>query len=177
MKADLILIAEDNEDHVFFLRRALNKGAVLNPVFVVKDGDEAIAYLAGAGKYADRYEYPLPALLLLDLKMPGRDGFEVLEWIRQQPGLRRLRVVVLTTSDNPNDVNRAYELGANSFIVKPLENHQFFGVTEAIKGYWLWMSSTPDLRPPEVTPLPGDDERRFLLSEDPSEAPKNPVSL
>src|SRR5690349_327990 len=90
MKPDLILIAEDDEDHVFLLKRALQKGAVLNPVFVVSDGQEAIEYLKGEGKYADRYEYPLPSLLLLDLKMPQKDGFEVLEWIRQQPGLRRL---------------------------------------------------------------------------------------
>ena len=145
MKPDLILIAEDDEDHVFLLKRALQKGAVLNPVFVVSDGQEAIEYLKGEGKYADRYEYPLPSLLLLDLKMPQKDGFEVLEWIRQQPGLRRLRVVVLTTSDEPKDIDRAYDLGANSFMVKPLEKEQFFGLTEAIKGYWLWMSAAPHL--------------------------------
>ncbi len=145
MKADLILIAEDNEDHVILLKRALQKGAVLNPVFVVSDGEEAIAYLKGEGKFADRYEYPLPSLLLLDLKMPNKNGFEVLQWIRQQPGLRRLRVVVLTTSDDPSDIDRAYEMGANSFMVKPLEKEQFFGLTEAIKGYWLWMSATPQL--------------------------------
>jgi len=147
MKLDLILIAEDNEDHVFLLRRALKKGAVLNPIFVVGDGEETIAYLKGEEKFSDRYEYPLPGLLLLDLKMPKKDGFEVLEWIRQQPGLRRLRVVVLTTSDNPADIDRAYELGANSFMVKPLGKQQFFEVTEAIKGYWLWMSAAPQLHP------------------------------
>jgi CheY-like chemotaxis protein len=145
MKPDLILIAEDDEDHVFLLKRALQKGAVLNPIFVVHDGSEAINYLKGEGKYADRYEYPLPSLLLLDLKMPEKNGFEVLEWIRQQPGLRRLRVVVLTTSDEPSDIDRAYDLGANSFMVKPLQKEQFFGLTEAIKGYWLWMSATPHL--------------------------------
>lgn len=148
MKPDIILIAEDNQDHVFLLKRALRKGAVLNPVFVVGDGEEAIAYLKGEGKYADRYEFPLPALLLLDLKMPRKNGFEVLEWIRQQPGLKRLRVVVLTTSDAPEDINRAYDLGANSFMIKPLEKEQFFGLTEAIKGYWLWMSAAPALQPP-----------------------------
>ena len=146
MKADLILIAEDNEDHVLLLRRALQKGALLNPVFVVNDGDETISYLKGEGKYADRYEYPLPTLLLLDLKMPRKDGFEVLEWIREQPGLRRLRVVVLTTSDAPADVDRAYELGANAFMIKPLDRHQFLELTDAIKGYWLWMSAAPDLQ-------------------------------
>jgi CheY-like chemotaxis protein len=150
MKADLILIAEDNEDHVLLLRRALQKGAVLNPVFVVNDGEETIAYLSGEGKYADRYEYPLPALLLLDLKMPKKNGFEVLEWIRGQPGLKRLRVVVLTTSDSPDDIDRAYEMGANAFMVKPLEKRQFLDLTDAIKGYWLWMSAAPDLHAPQA---------------------------
>lgn len=152
MKPDLILIAEDNEDHAFLLRRALKKGAVLNPVFVVTDGEEAIAYLKGEGKFCDRYEYPLPGLLLLDLKMPKKDGFEVLQWIRQQPGLRRLRIVVLTTSDNPDDIDRAYDLGANSFMVKPLEKQQFLEVTTAIKGYWLWMSAAPQLQ--QASPEP-----------------------
>ena len=140
------MIAEDNEDHVLLLRRALQKGALLNPIFVVSDGEEAIAYLKGEGKYADRYEYPLPSLLLLDLKMPRKNGFEVLEWIRHQPGLRRLRVVVLTTSDAPQDIDRAYELGANAFMVKPLDKRHFSELTDAIKGYWLWMSAAPDLQ-------------------------------
>ena len=91
------------------------------PIFVVNDGEETSAYLDGQGKFANRYEYPLPELLLLDLKMPGKNGFEVLEWIRQQPGLKRLRIVVLTTWDSPQDVNRAYELGANAFMVKPFD--------------------------------------------------------
>jgi len=89
-------------------------------------------------------------LLLLDLKMPKKNGFEVLEWIRQQPGLRRLRVVVLTTSDAPEDIDRAYELGANAFMVKPLEKRQFLDLTDAIKGYWLWMSAAPDLHAPQT---------------------------
>ena len=154
MRPDLILIAEDNEDHAFLLRRALKKGAVLNPVFIVRDGEEAVAYLKGEGKFADRYEYPLPGLLLLDLKMPKMDGFEVLQWIRAQPFLKRLRVVVLTTSESPQDINRAYELGANSFMVKPLEKHQFLEVTEAIKGYWLWMSAAPQLQEAPVPSIP-----------------------
>lgn len=152
MKPDLILIAEDNDDHVLLLRRALKKGAILNPLFIVTDGEEVISYLKGEGKFADRYEYPLPGLLLLDLKMPKKNGFEVLEWIRQQPFLKRLRVVVLTTSDNPQDIDRAYELGANSFIVKPLEQQQFLEVTEAIKGYWLWMSAAPQLHETHAQP-------------------------
>ena len=154
MKPDMILIAEDNDDHVVLLRRALKKGAILNPIFVVNDGEEVVAYLKGEGRFADRYEYPLPGLLLLDLKMPKKNGFEVLQWIRQQPFLKRLRVVVLTTSDNPSDIDRAYELGANSFIVKPLEQQQFLEVTEAIKGYWLWMSAAPQLQENYAHPAP-----------------------
>src|ERR1043166_4419196 len=112
----VILLVEDREEDVILLRRAFTKANFLNPIQVVSDGDEAIAYLQGAGKYADRSEYPLPKLVLLDLKMPRKDGFEVLQWIRQQPGLSAIRVVVLTASDTVRDVNRAYQLGANSFL-------------------------------------------------------------
>jgi CheY-like chemotaxis protein len=87
-------------------------------------------------------------LLLLDLKMPNKDGFEVLEWIRKQPGLQPLRVVVLTTSEEQRDINRAYQLGANSFLVKPINLEDFFRLTEAVKGYWLWVSETPETKRP-----------------------------
>src|ERR1051325_11431606 len=90
----VILLAEDREDDVLLIRRAFKKAHLLNPLHVVHDGEEAIAYLKGEGQYANRAEYPLPALLLLDLKMPRRDGFDVLTWIRQEPGLSALRVVV-----------------------------------------------------------------------------------
>src|SRR5437879_1980484 len=94
----LILLVEDKEDDIFLIRRAFEKGGILNPLHVVRDGDEAIEYLAGEGKYNNRAEYPLPQLMLLDLKMPGTDGFEVLHWVRQQPGLSSLVIVVLTSS-------------------------------------------------------------------------------
>src|SRR3989442_654748 len=109
----VFLLAEDREDDIILIRRAFHKAHLLNPVQVVRDGEETIAYLKGEGRYANRAEYPLPALLLLDLKMPRKDGFEVLRWIRQEPGLRSLRVVVLTSSDRLQDVNLAYQLGAN----------------------------------------------------------------
>ena len=110
---ELILLAEDREDEVLLTRRAFREANVLNPMQVVPDGEEAIAYLEGKGKYANREEYPLPGLLLLDLKMPRKDGFEGLERIRHQPDLKAWRVVVLTASDHIADVNRAYQLGAN----------------------------------------------------------------
>src|SRR5437868_2030655 len=93
----LILLVEDKEDDIVLIRRALAKAGVVNPLQVVRDGDEAIEYLAGERKYRNREEYPLPQLVLLDLKLPGMDGFEVLRWIRGQPGLSSLRVVVLTS--------------------------------------------------------------------------------
>jgi CheY-like chemotaxis protein len=142
-ESGLILVAEDNEVDVIGLRRAFDKAKLANPLYVVPDGAEAIDYLSGEGKYADRAQYPLPDLLLLDLKMPNKNGLEVLEWIRHQPTLSSLRVVVLTASDQARDVNRAYQLGANSFVVKPVNFEQFNLVVQALKGYWT--SKAPEL--------------------------------
>lgn len=143
INCETILLAEDNDDHVILIKRAFAHARLLNPVQVVPDGAEAIAYLNGDTKYSDRKEYPLPALLLLDLKMPNKDGFAVLEWIREQPDLRnRLRVVVLTTSDRVSDLNRAYQLGAHSFLTKPLDLRDFIQIGPAIKGLWIWSSDS-----------------------------------
>jgi CheY-like chemotaxis protein len=144
----LILLVEDSETDVLLTRRAFSKANLLNPLQVVSDGEEAIAYLKGEGKYANRAEYPLPELMLLDLKLPNRNGFEVLRWIRQQPEFRALRVVVLTSSDQIRDVNQAYQLGANSFLVKPVDFEHFVQVSQAVKGYWLWMSRAPEVSRP-----------------------------
>jgi len=141
----VILIAEDNDNDIVLLLRAFQKGNLSNPVQVVRDGEEAIAYLQGDGRYQNREEYPLPSLLLLDLKLPRKDGFEVLEWIRRQPGLKALRVVVLTLSEEIRDVNRAYQLGANSFLVKPIDFLDSVALVEAIKSYWLGLSRTPEV--------------------------------
>lgn len=143
---DVILLAEDNEDHALLTRRAFKQAGLINPLFVVEDGEQAIAYLKGEGKFSNRSEYPLPTLLLLDLKMPHKNGFEVLDWLRRQPTLAALRVVVLTTSDQIHDVNRAYQLGANSFLTKPVDFRDFVQLSSAIKGYWLWLSRAPDVQ-------------------------------
>jgi CheY-like chemotaxis protein len=140
----LILLVEDREDDIVLVKRAFAKANVLNPVHVVRDGAQDIAYLKGEGKYSNRAEYPLPELLLLDLKMPGIDGFEVLKWLRQQSGLQTLRVVVLTSSDQLRDVNAAYQMGANSFLVKPIDFERFVEMSQAISGYWLWLSKAPE---------------------------------
>jgi len=145
----VILLAEDREDDILLVERAFAKGEVTNPLFVVRDGDEAISYLSGIGKYGNRAEYPLPDLLLLDLKMPRVDGFEVLRWVRQQPGFSSLRVVVLTASDQIRDVNTAYRLGANSFMVKPTDFENVVEMAKTLRNYWLQMSKAPDVsRPP-----------------------------
>ncbi len=142
---DIILLAEDDENHVHLIQRAFKQAGLLNPLYIVEDGEQAIAYLKGEGKYANRDEYPIPCLLLLDLKMPNKNGFEVLEWLRGQPGLSSLRVVVLTTSERIHDVNRAYQLGANSFLTKPVDFRDFVQLSSAVKGYWLWLSRAPEV--------------------------------
>ena len=147
---DTILVAEDNDDHIVFIKRAFKQAGFLNPVQVVGDGAKAISYLNGDGKYADRTNYPLPGLLLLDLKMPNKNGFEVMEWIRAQASLRYLKIVVLTTTDRVFDVQRAYELGASSFLVKPLDFHDFVQLGPTLKGFWIW-TRDPNVRHPKPT--------------------------
>src|SRR5918992_3195481 len=141
----VILVAEDKPSDVFLLKRAFDRTGIETPIQVVSDGEQAIAYLKGAGKFANRAEYPLPDLFLLDLKMPRSDGFDVLEWLRQQHTLASLRTVVLTTSDRIWDVNRAYELGANSFLVKPLDSAEFSDMIHAVYRYWLTLDKRPNL--------------------------------
>src|SRR6185503_2037849 len=111
-----VLIAEDGENDVQLLRRSFHQAGINVSFQVVGDGEECIAYLSGTGKFSNREEFPLPDLLLLDLKMPRVNGFEVLRWIRSKPSLSSLRVIVLTSSERIKDVNEAYALGANSFL-------------------------------------------------------------
>jgi CheY-like chemotaxis protein len=114
-----VLLAEDNEDDLFLTKRVLTKAGVA-PVFHVADGKEAMDYLAGLGTYSDRVRYPLPDVVLLDLKMPVYTGHEVLEWLREQPGLEDLKVYVLTSSDEERDRERARKAGVHGYLVKPL---------------------------------------------------------
>jgi CheY-like chemotaxis protein len=132
-----LLLVEDNEHDVFLMRRALSQAEIPNPVHVVGDGEEAIDYLAGNGDFNDRARYPFPALVLLDLKLPFRSGHDVLEWIRDEAELNELVVVILTSSDEPEDVNRAYKLGANSYLVKPASLSQLRDLAKSFKWYWL----------------------------------------
>jgi CheY-like chemotaxis protein len=132
-----ILIVDDNEDDVFALRRALKKASIANPQHVVTNGQSALDYLSGAGPYADRNQFPLPFLAFLDLKTPLRDGFEVLAWIRQQPELSEIAVVILTGSVEEKDHKRADTLGAHSFLLKPPTQLDLQTLMRSTPGKWL----------------------------------------
>jgi CheY-like chemotaxis protein len=145
----VILVAEDDEDYVILIRQVFAKAHIPNPIQVVWNGEEAISYLKGEGKYSNRDEYPLPDIFLLDLKMPRINGFEVLKWVRAQPNLSALRILVLTSSDRIRDVNEAYQLGANSFLVKPFDFEDFTSLSRLIADFWFKASRTPEtFRPP-----------------------------
>ncbi|MBD2414316.1 two-component system response regulator [Nostoc calcicola FACHB-389] len=138
-----ILLAEDDSDQVLLIRRALRKANLMQPLQVVSNGEAAISYLCGEGEYADRERYPLPILVLLDLKMPRKSGFEVLEWLKQQTELRRLPVVVLTTSKQRTDVHKAYDLGVNSYLVKPVAFSDLTAMIKLLDAYWLNLNQQP----------------------------------
>jgi CheY-like chemotaxis protein len=160
----VFLLVEDSENDAILIRRAFQKGNIINPLQVVTNGDQAIAYLKGEGAFANRAEYPLPELVLLDLKLPGIDGFQVLRWIRQQSELKALRVVVLTSSDRIQDVNLAYQLGANSFLVKPVDFERFVEISQALKGYWLWLSKAPEVSRPPLGVIEAEQAKRSPVS-------------
>ena len=134
-------MVEDNEDDVFFMKRALSGAGVVNPLQVVEDGQEAIDYLSGIGKFEDRIAHPLPVVVFLDLKLPVRMGIEVLAWIKNHPQLANLVVVVLTSSNEPSDLKQAYSLGANSYVVKPPTAAQLLDLAKSFKWYWLEFNS------------------------------------
>lgn len=115
----MILLVEDSEDDVFIMRHALKQAQITSRVEVVTDGQMALDYLAGQGRFGDRNAYPLPNIVFLDLKLPYLTGFEILSWIRTQPGLTGMTVVVLTSSGEDRDKTKAYSLGARSYLVKP----------------------------------------------------------
>ena len=132
-----ILVAEDDPTDAFFLQRAFNRAGVPVILHFVRDGQEVISYVRGIGMYADRTAFPVPQLLLLDLNMPRMDGFRVLEWIREQPGFNQMQIVIFSSSDEPKDVNRAHDLGANWYLVKPHSMDELMGLVGRFKKYWI----------------------------------------
>ncbi len=132
-----ILIVEDEADDAEMIGRAFQKAGVLNPRVTLDNGDDAAAYMDGAADYADRQRYPLPGLVLLDLKLPRRSGFEVLEFMRGHSEVKHIPVVVLTSSDNPEDIKRAYATGANSYLVKPVTQDALLTMVKALDAFWI----------------------------------------
>jgi CheY-like chemotaxis protein len=140
-----ILLVEDERNDVFLLQYAFEAAGIRNPLQMVEDGQQAIDYLGRAGKYANRAEYPMPCLILLDLKLPMKSGHDVLRWIQQQPALQLLVVIVLSSSRNRNDVDEAYQLGARSYLVKPLTMNARLELARTIKHYWLQVNVLPKI--------------------------------
>lgn len=140
-----ILLVEDDPNDILLTQRAFYKANVKNPVQVLKDGEDVLLYLSGKQMYADRDRYPLPMLMLLDLKLPRKSGFEVLIWLRQQPELKLLPVVVLTSSSENSDIQQAYDLGANSYLVKPVGFDALLEMIKQINLYWLGLNKKPIL--------------------------------
>ena len=155
----LVLIAEDVQNDVELLQRSFGQAGISVVTEVVRDGEECIDYLAGRGKFANRDEYPLPDIMLLDLKMPRMDGFEALREIRRRSELKALRIIVLTSSEEVYDVNKAYDLGANSFLVKPLEFENYTAMMRTLSSFWLHQNKNPALERTAKNPKGGNAEK------------------
>jgi DNA-binding response OmpR family regulator len=130
-----LLVVEDEDNDVFFLERTIRKAGVNNPVQVVRNGQQAMDYLAGNGAFADRERFPLPCLVFLDLHLPGKSGLEVLTWIRKQAELEAVIVVLLTASKEEAAISTAYEIGANSYLVKPATTDSLIVLLKALDLY------------------------------------------
>jgi CheY-like chemotaxis protein len=141
-----VLLVEDDLNDIFIVKRAFRTARIPNPLQVVTDGEEAISYLRGDGKYADREAYPLPRLIVMDIKMPRRSGFEVIEWVKGKARpLRRIPIIIVSSSDSPADINRAYELGANAYMIKPMDYRAVEHLFESITHYWGLECAKPEL--------------------------------
>lgn len=141
-----ILLVEDDSNDVLLVRRAFRKANIKVLINIVSDGEEAITYLTHQPPYDDPAKYPLPSLVLLDLKLPRITGLELLEWCRQQPQFKRLLVVVLTSSQENPDINKAYDLGANSYLIKPVQFDDLITLMKNVHTYWLQLNTTPSIK-------------------------------
>lgn len=138
-----ILLVEDNEDHAEITMFTLQENSVVNPITWVKDGAEALDYLYNRGVYTDPVQYPVPGLILLDIKLPKVDGLEVLKQIKSDPMLRRIPVVMLTTSNREEEVFRSYDLGVNSYVTKPIQFSELSEKLKHICAFWMLTNTPP----------------------------------
>ena len=152
-EAVVILLVEDDENYALTMCAALERVPIPNVVRVVRDGAEAVAYLEGQGQYADRAGHPLPALVVLDLNLPGMDGLEVLRRIRRQPRFKDLRMVMLTSSHNARDSSAAYKLGVHSYLTKPTDFNEAVAMMARLLTPFVPIASQP-----ELPPTPPDSE-------------------
>jgi CheY-like chemotaxis protein len=141
-----VLLVEDDVSDFRLIQRAFAKIKAGVPMIRLTQGDEAVSYLAGDAPYENRSLHPIPSVILLDIKLPRRSGFEVLEWIRtQESALKRLPIIMLTSSNHEVDVNKAYELGVNSYLVKPSNNSELEQLVSKFQNYWLKLNEGPHL--------------------------------
>ncbi|UYP47137.1 putative methanogenesis regulatory protein FilR2 [Candidatus Lokiarchaeum ossiferum] len=145
MSSKIILLVEDNPDDILLTKRALSKNSILNEVVVANDGVQALDYLFGRGKWEGRDTSLKPEVVLLDLKMPKMGGLEVLKEIRENKLTKRLPVIILTTSKEESDVAKGYDLGANSYICKPVDFNQFHEAIKQLGLYWLVLNQSPNI--------------------------------
>jgi CheY-like chemotaxis protein len=138
-----VLLVEDTDTDILLMRHVWCNAGVPNPLFAVEDGQSAIDYLAGLGRFADRLAHPLPCLVLLDLKIPYFSGHEVLQWIRQRATLNTLPVIILTSSSSDEDISRAYRLGANAYLEKPMGMTRLKELVTHLCGFWLNFNRFP----------------------------------
>ncbi|HZR18927.1 MAG TPA: response regulator [Verrucomicrobiae bacterium] len=164
MTTNTILLVEDDENDAFFLERAMHKIGMANPVQNARDGQEAIDYLKGTGKFGRRAEFPLPGLILLDLKLPLVMGLDVLKWIRQNPELSPI-VVILSSSADESDIASAYRLGANAYLVKPSEVSKLEGMVRSINDFWLLQNTPPPNRKPQSASFSRRNQRDYASPE------------
>ncbi|HWH61542.1 MAG TPA: response regulator [Terriglobales bacterium] len=146
MNNEPVLLVEDDPADARLIQRAFAKLATAPAMIRLTNGDDVVSYLAGEPPYENRTSYPLPCVILLDIKLPRRSGFEVLQWVRRQPtALNRLPVIMLTSSRHSVDINRAYDLGANSYLTKPESGSQLDELATRFQSYWLGLNESPDL--------------------------------
>jgi CheY-like chemotaxis protein len=139
-----ILMVDDSEDDLMLMRTAFEMAEWESPLQSVGNGEDAMAYLIGKGPYSDRRKFPLPIIMLLDLNMPKMDGFEVLSWVRSQPGLKRLAIMILSASTRTDDVVSAFDLGATSYLVKPSGLDELTGMLDCLR-QWIRINQFPPL--------------------------------
>jgi len=141
----VIMLVEDDPSDAAILLRSFEKAGVMNPIVHLKNGDDALGYLSGIGRYSDRVKHPLPVLILLDLKLPGTSGLQLLQWLRTRRDIKRIPVVVLTADESSSTINAAYDLGANSYLVKPGDGAAVANMVQGIRRYWIELNEPPQL--------------------------------